>query len=542
MATYYFRSLNGNWSSAASWSISDGGPANGAVPTAADDAYFTSNSGNCTVNAAGMVCKTLIFNGVGAGNYTNTFNLTNTLTVSGSITLSSAMTFAGTSTIFINAASTITTNTKVFTCNISTIGNPTFAIYSFTITLADDMYVNGSFTLGGAVGSILTLNGNTLYCGGSLTGFGVILLGTSNITMNGSGTLSVTAFNSYMGGTGTFTFNTTGTINITGHIFLSASDRTIQYVSGNVFLPRGQNLAIVNSAGITSLDLKGVKFYGSINMTTRGSISLISDFIIDGGTFTSGTTLVGSPQPLVLNSSGGNLYLGDQSLPSAVFVSGNTVASISGTATIYIKGNGTCALSISSPISNNIIFDFSGILTISNTNASGNELVGLALSNGTYTFINGRVKSVSFNLTNLKNQGTIGITGNATLIGFDKFSGVGNIRITNGVTLTMDKFFSGRPDCITKVFCLTTTGTYNITFQDTFEKFANWVKVSNCTLTRRGQLLILNQKGTTNIGRNTGVRYNNVWPNGIAKDSPIIPNPPMAYATSGLLSDPTSAL
>jgi hypothetical protein len=523
MAIYFFRNAGTDWNTAANWSLTDGGGATGVVPLATDDAYFTSNSGSCTVSTATRVCKTLIFSGVGAGNYANTFTLNNTLTVSGNITLSSAMTFAGTSTITINATSTITTNTKVFTCNIIASG-------TITLTLGDDVYIGGNLSFGTVVGTTVTINGNTLYCGGSLTGSGNTILGTSNITMNGSGTLSVTAFSSYLGGSGTFTFNTTGTINISTHTFLSSVNRTIQYIAGNVFVPRGQTLSFTNATGIISLDLKGVKIYGSVSMA-QGSISLVSDLIIDGGTFaTTGA--------IVLNSSGGNLYLGDQSIPSSISGGG----AISGTATIYIKGNGVGSFSCASAISSNIIFDFSGILTIINGILFGSEQVGMNLSSGTYTFLNGRIKSISFSGTNIRNQGTISITGNATLIGFDKFSGVGNIQITNAVTLTMDKFFSGRPDCISKVFCATTTGAYTITFRDTFEKFANWVKVSNCTLTRRGQLLILNQKATTNIGRNTGVRYNNVWPNGIAKDSPIIPNPPMAYATSGLLSDPTSAL
>jgi len=534
MAIYYFRSANGNWNSAASWSISDNGPANGAIPTAADDAYFTSNSGNCTVNTAGMVCKTLIFNGVGAGNYANTFSLTNTLTVSGNITLSSTMTFAGTSTITINATSSVTTNTKVFTCNISTSG-------TFTLTLGDDVYVNGNFTVGGAVGTTVTINGNTLYCGANLTGAGTTIVGTSNITMNGSGTLSFTSFNNYLGGSGTFSFNTSGTINISGgHVFLHSSSRTIQHIAGNVFVPRGQNLTIACSSGTTSLDLKGVKIYGNVVMATQGNISLISDFIIDGGTFTIGSAILSGAQPFVLNSSGGNLYLGDQSIVSSILLGSTNTTSISGTSTIYIKGNGVGSFSSSAPISNNMVFDFFGILSINNGTFFGGEVAGMNLSSGTYTFLNGRLKSLSF--VNVKNGGILSITGNATLIGFDKFSGVGNIQITNAVTLTMDKFFSGRPDCISKVFCATTTGAYTITFQDTFEKFANWVKLSNCTLTRRGQLLVLNQKATTNTGRNTGVRYQNSLPNGAPKDSPTVPNPPMTFGAGGLLSDPSFSL
>ena len=106
----------------------------------------------------------------------------------------------------------------------------------------------------------------------------------------------------------------------------------------------------------------------------------------------------------------------------------------------------------------------------------------------------------------------------------------------------MDKFFSGRPDCLTNVFCLTSTGSYTVTFQDDSEKLANWVRVSNCTLSRRGQLLILNQKGVNNTARNTGVRYINSWPNGAPKHSPFTPDNSTAYGAGGILADPAFAL
>lgn len=533
MAIYYFRNVGTDWNTASNWSTTDGGGATGVVPLATDDAYFTSNSGSCTISTAARVCKTLIFSGVGSGNYTNTFTLNNTLTVSGSITLSSTMTFAGTSTLTINATSSVTTNTKVFTCNITTSG-------TFTLTLGDDVYVNGNFTIGGAVGSVVTINGNTLYCGANITGSGTTILGTSNVTMNGSGTLSLTAFSSYFGGTGTFSFNTTGTINVNNHVFHATGNRTIQYISGNVFVPRSQSLTIISVTGTTSLNLSGVKIYGSVNMSTQGNISLVSDFIIDGGGFSIGTTILSGAQPFVLNSSGGNLYLGDQSIVSSISLANTNVTSISGTSTIYIKGNGGCSWNLGTAISNNIVFDFTGIMRIINGSFFGSEQNGMTLSTGTYTFINGRITSQ--NLAGARNLGRLALNASCTLIGFDKFSGVGNIQIANGITLTMDKFFSGRPDCISNIFCSTTTGAYTITFQDTFEKFANWVKVSNCTLTRRGQLLILNQKSTTNVGRNTGVRYINSLPNGAPKDSPTLPNPGMAFGAGGLLSDPAFSL
>ena len=81
MAIYYFRNTgNTDWNTASNWSLNDGGTASGAIPTTTDDAYFTSNSGNCTVNTATRVCANLIFSGVGAGDYSGTFTLNNTLT------------------------------------------------------------------------------------------------------------------------------------------------------------------------------------------------------------------------------------------------------------------------------------------------------------------------------------------------------------------------------------------------------------------------------------------------------------------------------
>ena len=98
MPSYYFRSTGSTaWNLASNWSLTDGGLATGAVPTNADDAFFSNNSGNCVLNAASLVCKTLDFT-KGTG-YSNIFTLTNGVTVSGNITLSSAMTITGTGTL-----------------------------------------------------------------------------------------------------------------------------------------------------------------------------------------------------------------------------------------------------------------------------------------------------------------------------------------------------------------------------------------------------------------------------------------------------------
>jgi hypothetical protein len=81
-------------------------------------------------------------------------------------------------------------------------------------------------------------------------------------------------------------------------------------------------------------------------------------------------------------------------------------------------------------------------------------------------------------------------------------------------------------------------------FQDTFEKLANFIKLANCTVTQRGQLLVLNNK--SNGGRNIGVRYINTLPNGVAKHQQNQPahfaGEPMTFGASGLVSDPAITL
>lgn len=538
MAVYYFRNSNGNWNAAASWSTSDGGPANGAIPTAADDAYFTSNSGSCTVNAAGMVCKTLIFSGVGAGNYASTFTLSNTLTVSGNITLSSAMTFAGTSTITVNASSTLTSNGKIMTCSLTLSG------VSVTLTLGDNVTINGSFSIGAQ-----TITGNTLYVGGSLlqNAAGISSTLNSNIEMTGTGNIATLSGGGNFGGTGSLTINTSGIITITTLIF--GGNRSFIYTAGTINITGNITLNCSVSGGALALDLKGYPLSplssGIITIGTEGggAISLLSNFVVERGTFQFGNGNLSASQSLVLNNNGGNLYLGGDQLPSNITGgggSGNTTISNTGTATIYIRGGGTCNFSLYVAIPLNVVFDFTGILRVTNSTQLGIEQVGMNLSTGTYTFLNGRV--VSQNRAGTKNAASLSITGSGTFIGFDKFSGIGNIQINNGLTLTMDKFFSGRPDCVSNIFCATATGSYTISFQDTFEKLANWVRVSNCTVSRRGQLLILNQKAVNNTARNTGVRYQNVWPNGVPKRSPFTSDRSTTFGAGGLLSDPTIAL
>ena len=154
-ASYYFRTGGGNWGTAGNWSLTDGGGATGAVPTSSDLAYFTSNSGNCTLDASNKVCKA--FN---AYSYTGTLTMTYSITVSGSVVIGTGMIITGAGTWTINAAGGFTTNGKTvaqliqFTgaiidsldCNAGIINNLTMTTAGATLVLKSGVTLQGKMT------------------------------------------------------------------------------------------------------------------------------------------------------------------------------------------------------------------------------------------------------------------------------------------------------------------------------------------------------------------------------------------------------------
>ena len=71
MTVLYARTAGGNWNTAATWSLSSGGGADGSVPISADDVILDSNSGNVTIDTVAYCrCRSLDMTS-GTGNYTN---------------------------------------------------------------------------------------------------------------------------------------------------------------------------------------------------------------------------------------------------------------------------------------------------------------------------------------------------------------------------------------------------------------------------------------------------------------------------------------
>ena len=232
MPSYYFRSTGSTaWNLASNWSLTDGGLATGAVPTNADDAFFSNNSGNCVLNAASLVCKTLDFT-KGTG-YSNIFTLTNGVTVSGNITLSSAMTIIGTGTLTVNATATLTSNGKTWTGALATSNGNTY-------TFADNWQFNGSYVQSGT--SVVNGGGNILSVGGSVTfgSGGGSASGNIIINMNGTGTLTGI-------GCTISEIRFAGTITFTG---ISTNTTTYTYISGTVAIS-GTITQTTGGTGIT---------------------------------------------------------------------------------------------------------------------------------------------------------------------------------------------------------------------------------------------------------------------------------------------------
>jgi hypothetical protein len=153
MATYYFRNTGtGVWGTASNWSLTSGGGATGAVPTASDTAVFDNNSISCTLNTSNRVCLAL-----SCTTYTQTLNFsTFNLTVSGNINLGSSMTLTTTTgSLIVNANSTITTNGKTMSVpfNISTAGR--------VLTFADNFVLTNSLTILGTLASPITAQTNS---------------------------------------------------------------------------------------------------------------------------------------------------------------------------------------------------------------------------------------------------------------------------------------------------------------------------------------------------------------------------------------------
>ena len=138
-------------------------------------------------------------------------------------------------------------------------------------------------------------------------------------------------------------------------------------------------------------------------------------------------------------------------------------------------------------------------------------------------------------------DGWLYLTTSASLTNFNKIS-FNRLTLTAGSTITMNEFFGGTVSNIGNIESSSSVSNFNVTFTDNYEKYAKFVSLKNCTVTRPGQLTVLTNKANNlnllgNSSNNGIIFYPNQKPNGFAKNNPSSQNQ-QSYDFGGILPDP----
>lgn len=457
-------------------------------------------SGSFNINVSGGI--TVINNGIFAqGTGTTTLNLLggtwsitgtgvirlNTV-INGNVTISGNVYYNTGTLTYTSGTVTVTSSTLILgTCTMNTgalmwnniqTGNP-----ATTLTLSSDLNINGEWNQ--------NIFGTTINGSFNINCFGGIFAQVGAGQGTGSPVLNIKG--GTWRGTGTQTLNTNidGDVNITlaGGGF---STRTLTYVSGNVTCASTSNVYLGGTLNVAQIQFA--------NAVVQGA-TLLADLNISGQVSSSA---IGANGAFNVNIGNGLRVTANQ---------------LGGTATFVIRG-GTIDLTgaVNGALNANVVIN--GNVYILFYNQLG----------GTLTYLGG---TVTGDLLAISSGGS----GNPTLINMDKVQ-LRRVNITAGQNLQMNKFFNGTASNPTRIQGATAGATYVVTFQDTFEKIANNVKVSGCTVSRPGQLII--NGANSNKGTNTGIRYINQSPNGLPKNSPPIPTQ-MTFGI-GNISDPTMVI
>jgi hypothetical protein len=400
MAIYYFRNTgDANWGTSTNWSLTDGGGATGAVPTVNDDAYFTSNSGNCTINTSNRLCKSLVFSGVGAGNYSGTLTMTFNISVAGNVTLSSTMNISGAGALIITTTSTLTPNGKTWPSAFSV--QPSGIGVTFTITLAGPFIVEGTFSHLTGSGASVTFNGNSLTLRGNLSFSTSFIGGTTNVIIapplgTTRSTLTVNGFLI----ANPLEFNGEGTFNFTAS---SHTGSTLTYTNGSFNHTSGTfSMGSINA----TWDTDGMSFNALSVLANNTTTNLLSEINCRGNFYVQTHTFTGAFNVNVASLSAAS---GGCAGGTIVFRTGTTYDGVT-------YGSGTWTGVVNNYSSNIII---AGNPTIGNVGMAGGTLTyqsGIPIFNGTFVLqgsVTLNTSGMSFNILNVNT--TVVATANITI-------------------------------------------------------------------------------------------------------------------------------
>jgi len=497
MAEYIFTgATNSNWGTITNWFNQTTGLPATSLPTSIDDVIFDASSPNCTVNTSARVCKSLSFE-----YYTNTITMSFGITVSGNFVLGSAMFINGTGAITVNANSTIASFGKTWPNALNLTGATTLKIF------ADDFTVDGLLTISACAiqadptkapnAKIIANNG----------------LNVSNIqaypTSSATGT-TITPLPIYLRG-GTFTAGglanllhlyIDGNVKFTGGMNISGNDAftiasKIVYVSGNV----DAGLAKLYASRNITLNTGKNLVFNEVSSTSGGQLT----FTLEGDLH----TFIFAPYKLsgnnVIKTSNEKIYVYGGLYPAG--------GGINSQADIYLRNVPILSLKNSSGGGNPDPYN-SGEISPINANV---YLEGDVKFMNTIKMTGGSINYVYGNIDTSQLK-TFYIEASISLNGFNNIP-LPYVNVTKeNLNVTMDEFFTGTPNKLCDISCFNNKQ-FTVTFTTPFEKIAKFVSVTNCTVSRPQQLIILtNQKFNTNIDTNVGIRYRNLNPNGFSKN------------------------
>lgn len=353
----------------------------GAITFNGNSVYIGGNLTMVNGNIANGTGK-LVFNGTGTWsgtpvvqedidiNTTGKFNISGTVNYNtGTITYISGSYSTSGSTLRISGNASL--NTGTFSWN-----NITSDTVVKTITLLSDIDYYGLLS----ISKETTFNNNTIYAGGGIfIGTQQALLGSSNIVMDGTGTISMNSYhyNENIGISGTFSINTSGTISIGNPCKIEADN--VLYVTGSVVyngrlnFQRGYNRTTVQNINWTHVVTgEGIGFIGNGTYNLLTNIDCNADLFV--GMYGNSVVINGNQINI-----GGGLLLNSSSI------------AVSGTTKFIFDGTGTVsALLAGAGWKNNTDINTSGIISISGS---------VAYSTGTFSHVSGTVSTTGSTLT-----------------------------------------------------------------------------------------------------------------------------------------------
>ncbi len=247
-----------------------------------------SNNANLIVNVASN-CTSIVVTGTHTGNLA----VNASLTVAGTVTFVSTMTLTASATnnfLFLSIASTLTSGGLTWPGSIR-FGGGSGVIF----TLADSWTVAGSVQVNGNNTVTQTVNGNTLTINGGLqcgVGFLNVLAGTTNIIMNGTGTLSclnnsVVRSNLEINTSGTITFAVSFIYN-TGILKYTAG--TIVHGASSILGLGGSGTFTINAPiTLNQINVGNFTFNGTAGFSIQDLLMLTAGVTVtwkDGITYT----------------------------------------------------------------------------------------------------------------------------------------------------------------------------------------------------------------------------------------------------------------